>query len=83
MDESEQYDKICQPKLEHIESLTEKIFLILEGNGQNGLVTKVARHDERIKGLQNWKKAAVGLGLALISGLTIALIMYLVTRGGP
>jgi hypothetical protein len=62
MDESEQYDKICQPQLDRIEKCTKegfkKIFLILEGNGRNGLIVTVARHDERIQSLQKWKKWA-------------------------
>jgi len=82
MDESEQYEKICQPQLARIETYVQKIFVILEGNGADGLVTKVARNDERIKHLQGWKKAAVALGITLASGLTIALIMYFITRGG-
>lgn len=76
MDESEQYDKICQPQLDRIEGYTKKIFVILEGNGGTGLVEKVARHDERIKSLQNWKKWAIGFG----SSTLFLLLAYLLTR---
>jgi len=76
MDESEQYDKICKPQLDRIEVCTQKIFVILEGNGGTGLVEKVARHDERIKSLQNWKKWAIGFG----STIFVLLLTYLLTR---
>lgn len=76
MDESEQYDKVCQPQLKRIEDYTQKIFLILEGNGNEGLVTRVARHDERIKSLQSWKKWIIGLG----GTLAIGFLIYVLTK---
>ena len=81
MNDQQQYELVCKPALERIESHCSKIFNILEGNGTDGLVTKVALHDERIKTLQNWKRTAVGLGITLICGLSIALIMYFATKG--
>jgi hypothetical protein len=76
MDESEQYKKVCQPQLDRIEEFTTKIFRILEGNGGEGLTHQVARHDERIKSLQSWKKWAIGFG----SSLVLALLIYVLTR---
>jgi len=76
MDESEQYEKICEPQLSRIEGYVQKIFTILEGDGNPGLVEKVARHDERIKSLQRWKKWAIGLGTTIIA----ALIVYILIR---
>lgn len=82
MDLQQQYEQVVEPSLKRIEGYCSKIFNILEGkNGASGLVSEVARHDERIKTLQNWKRTAVGLGITLICGLSIALIMYFVTKG--
>jgi len=78
MDESEQYEKICQPQLERIEQYTKQIFRILEGNGGTGLVSEVARHDERLKALNSWKKWAIGFGSSII----LLLLTYILTRGG-
>jgi hypothetical protein len=76
MDESEQYSKVCQPQLDRIENHTAKIFRILEGNGGTGLVEHVARHDERIKSLQSWKKWAIGFATSLL----VIFIVYLLTN---
>ena len=72
MEESEQYDKICKPQLDRIEGYVQKIFQVIEGNGNPGLIEKIARHDERIKILQNWKRWAIGFGTTLL----IALLIY-------
>jgi len=76
MDESEQYKKVCQPQLDRIEGVTKKIFLILEGNGGEGLTHQVARHDERIKTLQSWKKWAIGFGTSIL----LLILTYVLTR---
>ena len=76
MDEQEQYELICKPTLERIEGYCSKIFNILEGNGADGLVTRVARHDERIKSLQSWKKWAIGFGTTIVIALVIFAITY-------
>ena len=76
MDEQQQYELVCKPQLERIEGYCSKIFNILEGNGTNGLVTKVARHDERIQSLRAWKKWAIGFGTTIV----IALIIFALTH---
>lgn len=75
MDEQEQYELICKPTLKRIEGYCSKIFNILEGNGADGLVTRVALHDERIKTLQSWKKWAIGFGTTI----AVAIIIYAIT----
>lgn len=72
MNEQQQYELVCKPALERIEAYSKKIFVILEGNGADGLVTTIARHDERIKSIQSWKKWTIGFGTTII----IAIIVY-------
>jgi len=76
MDEQQFYEKVIKPDFTRIEGYCKKIFLILEGNGTDGLVTKVALHDDRIKTLQAWKKWAIGFGTSLI----LALVIYALTH---
>lgn len=80
MDESEQYEKICEPHLTRIEGYVKKIFTVLEGNGNPGLVEKVARHDERIRTIQSWGKWAIGIGTGIICGVSTGIILYILTH---
>ena len=72
MDLQQQYEEVVEPSLKRIEGYCSKIFLILEGNGTDGLVTKVARHDERIQSIQSWKKWTIGFGTTIV----LAIIIY-------
>ena len=77
MDEQQQYELVCKPTLERIEGYCSKIFNILEGkNGAEGLVNVVARHDERIKVLQAWKRWAIAFGTSIV----LALIIFALTH---
>lgn len=76
MEEQQQYKLICKQEFARIDCHFKKLFKILEGNGGDGLITKVARHDERIKSLQSWKKWAIAFGTSLI----LAILIYIITR---
>jgi hypothetical protein len=76
MDESQQYEKICQPQLNRIEKHVSDIYKILEGNGQNGLKVKVATHDERIQSLQRFMKWSLGI----IATIFTTVVVFLLTR---
>ena len=72
MDEQQFYDNVIKPDFARIEGYCKKIFFILEGNGTDGLVTRVARHDERIKSIQSWKKWTIGFGTTIL----VAILIY-------
>lgn len=72
MDEQQFYENVIKPDFTRIEGYCKKIFLILEGNGTDGLVTTVARHDERIQTIQSWKKWTIGFGTSIL----IAILVY-------
>lgn len=81
MNEQQQYELVCKPTLERIEGYCRKMFNILEGqDGEEGLVTEVARHDERIIVLQKWRKWAIGLGTTIVAGIIVALIIFALTH---
>lgn len=81
MDEHQKCELFCKPAIERIEGYCRKIFNILEGkNGENGLVVKVARQDERIKSIQKWRTWAIGLGTTVVTGIIVALIIFVITH---
>lgn len=77
-------------RLTNIESLLDKIFKILEGNGKAGLVTKVALVEQRMEDIPSPGKlkffAAMGAGIMTSFGLLCWLVYYFVrsafTNGG-
>jgi hypothetical protein len=77
-------------RLTNIESLLNKIFKILEGNGGEGLVTKVALVEQRVEDIPSPNKlkffAAMGAGITTSFGLLCWLIYYFIrgafTGGG-
>lgn len=77
MDEQQQYELVCKPQLKRIEGYCSKIFNILEGkNGAPGIVSELARHDERIKSLQAWKRWAIGFGTTIVIALIILALTH-------
>lgn len=85
MDEAE-----LNRRLSNMESLLGKIFKVLNGNGNEGLVTTVALHSQKIEDIPKptqlkWY-AGIGGGIATSFGLLCWLIYYLIrsafTNGG-
>jgi hypothetical protein len=67
-------------RLTNIESLLNKIFKILEGNGDQGLITRVALNSQTIDNLPTPSKlkwaAGIGGGAVTIIGLVFFLIAH-------
>lgn len=76
MDESERYKFVCK-QLDRIEGSIGKLFKIVAGNGDVGLVEKMARMDERLKVLQSWRKWAIGMATTITVGGIIAVARLL------
>ncbi len=81
MDEHQKCELFCKPTIERIEGYCKKIFNILEGrDGEDGLVVKVARQDERIKSIQRWRTWAIGLGTTVIASIIVAFVVFFTTH---
>lgn len=69
-----------------IKDTVRQIFKILNGNGQVGLCTKVALHEQRITDLPSPSQlkwyAAIGGGVVMVLGLVGAAVVAYFFRGG-
>lgn len=69
-------------RLTNIETLLNKIFKVLEGNGGEGLVTTVALHSQKIEDIPKPTQlkffALVGGGIATSFGLICWLVYYFI-----
>lgn len=77
--------EVLLSKIENIEILLAQIFKVLNGNGTEGLVTKVALHEQKIKEIPSptnlrWY-AAVGAGAMTFFGCVGYVLIRLFSSG--
>lgn len=79
MEERRKYDNELRDAISEVKADTHKIWELLNGNGKEGLVAKIKRHDDWIISVQGYHRLAA---TSLVIGLVGVIIGYLVVKLG-